>query len=270
MLLAPVLQDVAARVSGAPADQRLRDPARWAYALRDAVALAHPHWIVTHHDLELEATGAAEQAGALDDLLDVELSIAGPGRSLLELTATLAGIYPTGVVAASLTGPATMAVRFARKTSEEDCDLETAALDCGDVLAALAAGLVEHGATRVLVWEHDGDGLGPGALVSAHEPILRRLKLAGVEAVAVGSASLLGVGYAALAWPGGGDGAAVLGPEAFASPEGLDHALTGAESIAGADGLVLSDGPVPGDRDMGALRHLGERGTELEIQGGER
>src|SRR5271166_3595797 len=139
MQLAPVLQEVAARVGATPPEERLRQPARWAYALRDAVALARPDWIVTHHDLELEALAAAEQVDTVEDAPDADLAATALGGAALELTDTLRGLYPSGVIAASVTGPATMAARLASRLGEADIDLETVALDCGDALAALAA-----------------------------------------------------------------------------------------------------------------------------------
>lgn len=258
---APVLQQVAARAGGAPEGQRLQQPSRWAYALRDAVAVARPDWVVTHYDLALETHAAREQVEGIEDLPDVELASAPGGRAVLELTETLAGLYPGRVVAASITGPATMAVRLAAAMGETDADIETVALDCGDALAALAAALAESGAGRVIVWETEPGGLEHRALARAHDPILRRLGLAGVKAVIVGCEQLGEVGYAAGAWPGGGAGAALLGADAFTAVDALTAALEVATVAAGPGGVVLSDGPVPGDCDMVALRRLGERGA---------
>src|SRR5271157_2560660 len=224
MQLALVLQEVAARVNSTPPEERIRQPARWAYALRDAVALARPDWIVTHHDLQLEALAAAEQVDTVEDAPDADLAASALGAAALELTETLRGLYPSGIIAASLTGPATMAARLAARLAEPDIDLETAALDCGDALAALAAAHAERGASRVIVWEPDAGGLEPGALAQAHEPLLRRLTLLGLDAVA----------------------------------------------SAGADAVLISDGPVPGDCDLTALRRLGERAVETKTPGGAR
>jgi hypothetical protein len=270
MQFAPVLQEVAARVNATPPEERLRQPARWAYALRDAVALARPDWIVTHHDLELEALAAAEQVDTVEDAPDADLAATAIGGAALELTETLRGLYPSGIIAASVTGPATMAARLASTLGETDIDLETAALDCGDAVAALAAAHAERGASRVIVWEPDAGGLEPGALPRAHEPILRRLALLGVDAVAVGAEGLGETTYAALACATGGHGAALLGADAFRDSPGLDAALAGAEESAGADAVLISDGPVPGDCDLTALRRLGERAAETKTPGGAR
>jgi len=268
--LAPVLQEVAERLSATAPEERLRQPARWAYALRDAVALARPDWIVTHHDLDLEARGAAEQVDTVEDVPDADLLASVLGGAALELTATLRGIYPSGIVAASVTGPATMAARLALRFAENDIDLETGAFDCGDVVAALVAAHVERGASRVIVWEPGSGALESDALARAHEPILRRLALLGVDAVAVGAEGLSETTYAALACATGGRGAALLGSETFSDSASLDGALATAEASAGADAVVLSDGPVPRGCDLKLLRQLGERPTETRTPGGAR
>lgn len=270
MQLAPVLQEVAARVNPTPPEERLRQPARWAYALRDAIALARPDWIVTHHDLQLEALAAAEQVDTVEDASDADLVASTLGAAALELTETLRGLYPSEIIAASVTGPATMAAQLASTLGETDADLETAALDCGDVVAALAAAHVERGATRVIVWEPDAGGLESDALAQAHEPLLRRLTLLGVDAVAIGAEGLRDCDYAALACATGGRGAAVLGAHAFRDGTSLDAALARAEASAGADAVLISDGPVPGDCDLTALRRLGERPTTTRTPGGAR
>ena len=255
MILAPVLQEVALRMSPGGADART-DPAAFAYVLRDAISLVQPNWIVTHHDLALEAEAVAAEGVDADDVVDVDLGATALGAGALELTATLRGVFPGGTIAASLTGPATMAQAIMRAADGADpVDLAT---DCGDILAALAAAHAERGADRVIVWEPETAGLGPVDLAPAHEPILRRLALAGVEGVLC-HPSALGLTYAALAGRHHGTGAALLAPEAFGSPDALTAELDHAAALAGAGGIVLSDGPVPGDCDMAALRELGER-----------
>jgi len=154
--------------------------------------------------------------------------------------------------------------------AEVDIDLETAALDCGDVVAALAAAHVERGASRAIIWEPDTGGLEPSALAQAHEPLLRRLTLLGLDAVAVGAEGLRDCGYAALACATGGRGAALLGADAFGDSASLDAALAGAKASAGADAVLISDGPVPGDCDLTALRRLGERAAQTKTPGGAR
>jgi len=268
MQFAPVLQEVAARVNATPPEERLRRPGRWAYALRDAVALARPDWIVTHHDLQLEALAAAEEVDSVENAPDADLAASALGGAALELTETLRGLYPSGIIAASVTGPVTMAARLAARLAESDIDLEAAALDCGDAVAALVAAHAERGASRVIVWEPDAGRLEPGALAQAHEPLLRRLALLGVDAVAVGAESLRDCDYAALACATGGRGAALLGADAFDDSASVDAALAGVQESAGADAILISDGPVPGDCDLTALRRLGERAAETKTPGG--
>jgi len=256
MILAPVLQEVALRMN--PGGGNMRDDrAAFAYTLRDAVQLVRPDWIVTHHDQALEADTVAGAGAEPDDVVDVDLTAGGPAAQALELTATLAGVFSGKTVAASITGPATMAVATA-KAAGGDHELRGLAEDCGDILAALAAAHAERGAARIIVWEPETAGLDPDELAPAHEPIVRRLGLAGAEAVLC-AASVIPVGYSAVAWPNHGEGAACLAGEAFSSPDALHAELARASEIAGAGGILLSDGPVPADADMTALRQLGER-----------
>ena len=263
VLLAPVLQEVAARVAGQEPGPRLDAPGRWAYALRDAVALARPDWIVTHHDLGLEAEAIASLEVELDDLLDADLAGSAQGAAALELTATLAALYPRGVVAASLTGPATTVARLAETQPVEDPAAVT--LDCGDALAALAAAHVERGAQKIVVWEPDAAAAEPATLAEAHEPILRRLALLAVDALIAGPDAVHRAGYARSASAASGQGAALVPPDAFSGRTELADALAAATRIAGEDGVLLSDGPVPGDCDLAALS-----GLATGIEGGAR
>lgn len=255
MIIAPVLQDVAARLASVTDDLRLREPARWAYAIRDAVAIVQPAWIVTHHDLDLEVAGLADQVGEVDDVPDADLAESPPGRAALELTATLVGLHPSATVAASVTGPSTVARRLAARLGEGAADLDDIAQDCGDAVAALAAAHAEHGAARVIVWEPEAAPAGGDGVARAHDPILRRLALVGVEAIAVGTDALSDSAYAAVAWAGGGRGAALLGRDAFTDGSSLEAAIGQA---AAASKVAVSDGPVPGGFDLAALRRLAQ------------
>ena len=256
MILAPVLQEVALTMNPGAGGMR-DDPAAFAYTLRDAVQLVRPDWIVTHHDPALEADTVAGTGAEPDDVVDVDLTAAGPAAQALELTSTLAGVFSGETVAASITGPATMAVAVATAAGGEH-GLRGLAEDCGDVLAALAAAHAERGASRIIVWEPETAGLEPDELAAAHEPIVRRLALAGAQALLCAS-PLIPAGYAAVAWSNHGEGAACLAAEAFSSPQELRAELARAGEIAGADGILVSDGPVPAGADMTALRELGER-----------
>jgi hypothetical protein len=242
MTFAPVLQAVAARMTATPVSLMREDARRWAYALREAVTLVRPDWVLTHHDPALEADALSGLASG-DALFDVALAELAPAASAVELTATLAALYPTATIAASITGPGALAGALASGPLGEGvlADLE---VDCGDVLAALAAAHVEHGARRILVWETDGDG---AALTAAHAAITRRLALCGVDAVLCGAPRLDAVGYAAHALRDGGRGARLIDPHAFAS----------ADTRSGD--VVITDGPIPADCDMALLRAAGER-----------
>jgi hypothetical protein len=258
LILAPVLQDVAARVSGQEPEQRLRAPDRWAYAVRDAAALARPDWVVTHVDPGLEAAALAGLDLAPDDLLDADLPATPEGAAVLTLTEILAALHPHGVVAASITGPVTIARQLAGPDPVPADALETAALDCGDVLAALAAALLGRGAREIVVWESAAGDLAPGALADVHAPILRRLGLAEAGGLITGPEAVRHAGYARWAAPTGGEGAALIEPAAFAGRATLAEALASAAATAGAGGVLLSHGPVPGDCDLAALGALAE------------
>lgn len=106
---APILQDVAARMAERPASDLRQDPVGWAYALRDAVALAKPDLVVSHLDPALEADALPLGDGdPVDALLDVEdLPGRQPVAAAIELVGTLAGLPGYGGrVAATITSPA--------------------------------------------------------------------------------------------------------------------------------------------------------------------
>jgi hypothetical protein len=250
VLLAPVLQLVAARMAGAPVTLR-EGPSRWAYALRDAVALCDPDWIVTHHDLVLEADAVRAAGAAPEDVLDVELATAAPCAAAVELTRTLAGIYPARVIAASITGPATLAAALGAQGEA----LLACAEDCGDALAALAAAHAEAGAGRVLVWEASLHGLGAGDAAPAHEPIVRRLALQRVPGVLCGDVAL-DAGYAARAGRAHATGAALLDPRAFADAEAFEAELERGRALAGEGGVLLTDGPIAEECALELVRRL--------------
>ncbi len=44
-------------MAATPSSQMITEPARWAYALREAVGLVRPDWVVTHHDLDARGRG---------------------------------------------------------------------------------------------------------------------------------------------------------------------------------------------------------------------
>lgn len=262
MLFAPVLQEVAARMAGVAAGSRA-DPVRQAYRLRDAVALVQPDWVVTHYDPRVEADTVLA-AGADIDLIDIALAAGSPVGDYVELTRILAALYPGGTVAASVTGPVGMVQALGRST-DDAADL----LDCGDVLAELVSQYVGAGASRIVVWEPDGAAAVDG-VYEAHIPLVRKMRTLGVRSVLCGGAGMTDPGYDAHALPGRGVGAALLDPECFrdggdvASFDRLWQQWSQCHHIPpGPDGqapVLLSDGPLPAECDMGMLRAAGRRG----------
>ena len=237
MVFAPVLQEVAARISGSGSELLRERPDKWAYALREAVSLVNPDWVVTHYDLDLEAEAVASEADAIDDVADVRLEQSAPASAALQLTQTLAGLYPAGVVAASITGPASMATRpaFAQMCEGgSESDLVELLDLCGDALAEFAAAHVERGAQRLIVWEADPSGYDADDVAASQAPILRRLETLGVPVILASAAAL-------------GDGVVLIPVDSLSLES------------AGADEVVLTDGPIPASCEMSVLRRLGER-----------
>lgn len=272
MRLAPVLHDLAGRLSGRPAQDARTQPMHWAYALRDAVGLAHPDLLVSHWDPALEAdalrAGAAEGEGDwVDRLLNAaRLADVPPTKQAVELVKTLTGLFRTGPpVAAALTGPVTVAAALAPDLLDagagEDDRIELADL-CADALAGLIGAYGEAGAGMVVVVEHEPAFLEAGDACAAQSPLVRALghyRVTGIIVPAAG-ADLDRAGYpgAAMRWDGQGPPPAVglvapdvwaLAPEEFA---GRWRALVA--EAAGSDALLLSDGPLPGDMPLENLQ----------------
>ncbi|WP_139320801.1 hypothetical protein [Saccharomonospora sp. CUA-673] len=256
MLFAPVLQDVAARMAGVVPTSG--DPVQQAYRLRDAVELVRPDWVVTHHDPDAEAA-AARSAGSEVELVDVTLAGRPPVSGLVEVVRILTKLFPDTIVAASLTGPAALAASLA--TDDGDADL----LDCGDVLAELVSAYVGAGARRIIVWETDVPDENATEVARSHVSIVRRLEMLGVPGVLCGGPVVDSTGYAAHALGVDGRGALLAPGSAFAR---------GAVECVGElwqrwtatdvepPRLVLTDGPVPGDCDLGLLSSVSGRRTQ--------
>lgn len=253
MTFAPVLSEVAAELTGR-SPSLVDDPTTWAYTLRDAVELARPDWIVSHHDLGLEASALTGPVSDVDAVGDVVLARTPAGLAVGEAVRTLAGLFPGVVVAASVTGPATVAAAACRAfeldpQGDEGIDL----LDVSaDVIAAYAAALAEHGADRVLVWETDPGAFDPADIASAHRPLVRRLGTIGTPAALCHDGRVEVDGYGAVADPQHG----LVDPAVFAT------AATFADVLAtpGAAGpLLVTAGPVPASCDPAVLRSAGER-----------
>ncbi|WP_205699310.1 uroporphyrinogen decarboxylase family protein [Conexibacter sp. SYSU D00693] len=275
--IAPVLDEVAARLSGRPRTDRLRDPVGWAYALRDAVAVAEPAVVVSHLDGELEAAAlrAALAGGAhwSDRLLDAApLARTAPTAEAAELVRTLVGVGRAGrPVAATLTGPWTVAARLAPEVlgdAAHDAGAQAELADLvADALAALLGAYAEAGASLVVVVEEGAGALDDVDRAGAHRPLVRALAHHRLDGVlwlpdGVGADAVAG-GYAAVAraWAGTGEppagGAVRLDPALWDQDPGAFAArwpaIAAAAERAGAD-LVLSDGPVPGGAPAANLR----------------
>ncbi len=257
MILAPVLQEVAARITGTPADAMRSDPVKWAYALREALALGRPDWIVSHHDTSLEPAALAHAIDEASEIFDVSLpGLDGP-RAAVTLVATLSELYPGRVVAASVTGPATTTGRLAAELGIEDPAERLDLLDgCADGLAELAAAMAGAGAERLLVWEPTDGGFDSEDLASAHGPLLRRAETIPCPTVLCAAIADPPAGYGLVA-TAAGSRARLISPDELSTGGSLSAVLDPLEQ-AGVE-LVLSDGPIAGDCDLALIRELGER-----------
>lgn len=256
MIFAPVLSEVAAAISGTPADSMQADPARWAYALRDAVDLARPDWIITHFEPGLEADAIASAADEADGVGDADLSATPAAAAVAELTGTVAAIHPTTTIAASVTAPAAVADRLAAHFGGiEDEDERLDLLDsCADLLADHAAALATRGAGRIIVWDRDGGGFDPADRASALRPLARRLGMAAVPVVLCAADDADAEGFEYHASPGS-ESAALIDPARFLQARTIEELLG---PLAGA-AIALTDGPIPGECDLSLIRAAGER-----------
>jgi hypothetical protein len=226
---APVLHDLAGHLSGRDPSRWTEDPVRWAYAVREAVSMVRPTWVVSHFDPDLEARAIAALASEPDEVWDVEVLADGPFGPAIELVRTLVGVDRGWTVAASVTGPRQTAAALGERWSAEEVDeLQEA---CGDVAAALVAAYAEAGAREVLVWEPD-----PVAAAAAHEAITRRAALAGVPLSLVAPTPLDGYARNAVTVPAD-------------NPDVWPAALRG----TGPGVVVTTDGPIPGDTSPDVL-----------------
>lgn len=245
MRFAPVLQEVAAQLAGRPATSMRDDPVAWAYALREAVGVVEPDVVVSHLDPTLEhdalAPLVAEAADPVDAVLDAApLAALHPTCHAVELVRTLAGAGGGRPIAATITGPATLAAALAPGAGDPDELAEV----CGDALAAYAAVLAEAGAAIVVVVET------AGFVAGAHAPIVRALRLHAVEPVlSSGAEGAADAGYPALArgWQPG------QGPAPVALVPGDPEAWPQAGVLDGVD-LLLTSTAVPPDADLAVVR----------------
>jgi hypothetical protein len=226
---APVLHELAGHLSGRDPSRWSEDPVHWAYAVRVAVSMVRPSWVVSHFDADLEARAIAELASESDEVWDVEVLADGPFAPAVELVRTLAGVDRDWTVAASVTGPRQTAASLGERWGVDDLDeLQEA---CGDVAAALVAAYADAGAREILVWEPE-----PIAAAAAHEAITRRAALAGVPLTLVAPAPLDGYARHAVTVPADN-------PDIW--PAALRSAAPGS--------VVTTDGPLPGDTSPDVL-----------------
>jgi hypothetical protein len=248
VIAAPVLHDFAARLAGRdPSDWRT-DSMRWAYELREAVSIARPAWIVSHYDAQFEADAIGELAAQPDAVWDVDVASDGPFAPGITLVRTLAQL-DLGPVAASITGPLQIARLLASRWDAAPV-LDELQEACGDVVAALIAAYAEAGAGEILVWEPEAAHQ-PDRAAAAHGSMVRRAALAGARVSLAGTAPLEGYARAM------GHGLALI---AATAADDIEAWQAAAES-AGADAVVLTDGPVPGDVTAEALLMLAREQT---------
>lgn len=252
---APVLDRVAARIAGGPPCWKT-NPTRWAYCLREAVALVRPDWVITHFDPHAEADALTGEVTASAAVVDVDLARTPILAAALELTTVLVRLYPAQPVAASVTGPGQLSSILAQRFSTPDDDLPDLIADVGDLLGVLAGSYAAAGAGRILVWESaEIDPMDDlvDEVADAHGPLLRRLDTMGVPAVLCGADRLDELGYADHVVPGRGLAAAAdFGTVPF---DRLWPTL-----VHGYGGPIVSDGPVPGDADLSLLAAAANRG----------
>jgi len=265
--LAPILQDVAARLAGRPAGAWRTDPVGWAYALRDAAGLARADVVVSHLDpaLEADALGAAlaDAGDWADRLADAApLAETEPAAQAVELVRTLAGAFRGSgtAVAATLSGPCSVAAVTAPALGVGDDPDDRAELAdlVGDALAALAGAYAGAGADLVIVVEDDVTFVRQEDRAAAHAPLLRAIGHQRREGVLCwppgGGEPPARYDAPALPWDGEGEApaaralrlAASCWAGAPAEVRARWPALLDAARASGAT-LVLSDGPLPGD-----------------------
>lgn len=250
MISAPVLHDVAGQLAGRDPKSWSEDPMRWAYAMREAVNMVEPAWVVSHFDPEFECRAIVAAAGEPDAVWDVVVDGEGPFAPGIELVRTLACLDSSWTVAASVTGPlSTARVLCAgwKSQPEDPADLESA---CGDVTAALAAAYAEAGAGELIVWELNVLDI-PERVEAAHQALLRRAAHVGVPVSLIGPTTA--AGYARTV----GAGVLALDPAMASDPASLAVAL----SEVRPDTVVVTDGPLPGDTAPEALRGFAATAT---------
>ena len=238
MPLALSLDAVAGRLARLDPAVAHEDPGRWAYALREAVALARPDVLVVGWDAGFELAALREAAdpggtsagGVADALYDADRPLrarAAAGALVSQLT-TLSGLFPGDRPAlwVAVAGPASLAGALGARADEVD---EVADL-CADQLVDLLGACAEAGAAAVVLREP-----APAAgvdVVAARAPIVRALEHQRVALVTL---------------PPEDDDDVALAPASawLADDDTFAAALSGWRTTVAGGGLVLGDGPVP-------------------------
>jgi hypothetical protein len=245
MIVAPILHEVAGRLTGLDPNRWADIPMRWAYAVREAVSMVKPAWVVSHFDLDFESRAIAELASEPDDVWDIDVAIDGPFAPGIELVRTLVNVDHGWTVAASVTGPLRTASALADRWGVPADDLGELHEACGDVIAGLVAAYAEAGASEILVWEPEPPRA-PEHAEAAHRAVIRRAALAGAPLSLVAPAPV--EGYARTV----GSGIVSVPAHAASDPAAWQAALC----AAGSDVVVITDSPVPGDSPPQALTAL--------------
>jgi hypothetical protein len=242
VICAPVLHDVAGKLAGRDPAGWSEDPMRWAYAVREAVSMVKPDWVVSHFDTKFECGAIAKLATAPDEVWDVAVVGDGPFAPGIELVSTLASLDPSWTVAASVTGPVTTARLLCEHWELPAQDMEDLQDACGDVIAALAAAYAEAGASEIIVWEQDAPDASE-RMEAVHSALAKRAAHVGIPVSLVGPARCSGYTRTV------GAGIRALDANLACEPAALRAAL----SDVGPGTVALTDGPVPGDAAPEAL-----------------
>jgi hypothetical protein len=272
-----VLDELAGRLAGRPVADARTEPMQWAYALRDAVGLAHPDVLITHWDRALEAdalSGALAGADGDGDWVDRMLAAPAlaelaPTSAAVELVSTLSGLFHASPrVAAAITGPVTTAAAVAPALLLDDAPpddrLELADL-CADAIAGLVGAYGEAGASLIVVAEHDADFLPASEASDAQSPLVRALAHQRIEGILLPppGVDLQAAGYANVAerWDGSGAAPAValVPADVWSHPPERFGERWQALARAAGGALLVSDGPLPVDMPLENLQAALER-----------
>ncbi|MTD44704.1 hypothetical protein GKE82_10480 [Conexibacter sp. W3-3-2] len=220
-MLALSLDALAARLTGADPAVALAEPERWAYALREAVALARPDMLVLGWDGGFETGALATVVGGAADPVDAIYDADRPlceqpqGAALVTLVGTLRQLFGGRPrLALAVRGPAALADGLGAPADDELADL------CADQLVDLLLACAAVGIDTVVLRGEDQ---------RADGPVVRALDHARVALVRPGMVELL----PAASW-------STIGASELAAARAAPH-------------LVLSDGPVPGNLELERL-----------------